>query len=298
MKQNDLYYIGYGIVISSENKTQRQLMNSKAYKQLRACFLNEIVMESTKQVGDERPVLKNLIMKYQCFAKNVFVVPTLETLGGSLDEIKKNYREMSLVSHIVILNHPELSTITLQGQILIPHTDIIRRNELVSEVAAIKISNRGRKAVSPDAKFRKVFWAWQNFFIGTNDALKLLKCSTATLYAVSKDFMTNSAYFVLYDIEFNKYMEDYEDKPVRGITVDEEIKNIILTYQRNNTEWKTYEMDNVISFLKIKPKYINKDYIRLRLNFSQGKSAMATATKKYSKGTEYVKQLEEELRNM
>ena len=298
MKQNDLYYIGYGIVISSENKTQRQLMNSKAYKQLRACFLNEIVMESTKQVGDERPVLKNLIMKYQCFAKNVFVVPTLETLGGSLDEIKKNYREMSLVSHIVILNHPELSTITLQGQILIPHTDIIRRNELVSEVAAIKISNRGRKAVSPDAKFRKVFWAWQNFFIGTNDALKLLKCSTATMYAVSKDFMTNSAYFVLYDIEFNKYMEDYEDKPVRGITVDEEIKNIILTYQRNNTEWKTYEMDNVISFLKIKPKYINKDYIRLRLNFSQGKSAMATATKKYSKGTEYVKQLEEELRNM
>lgn len=298
MKQNDLYYIGYGIVISSENKTQRQLMNSKAYKQLRACFLNEIVMESTKQVGDERPVLKNLIMKYQCFAKNVFVVPTLETLGGSLDEIKKNYREMSLVSHIVILNHPELSTITLQGQILIPHTDIIRRNELVAEVAAIKISNRGRKAVSPDAKFRKVFWAWQNFFIGTNDALKLLKCSTATLYAVSKDFMTNSAYFVLYDIEFNKYMEDYEDKPVRGITVDEEIKNIILTYQRNNTEWKTYEMDNVISFLKIKPKYINKDYIRLRLNFSQGKSAMATATKKYSKGTEYVKQLEEELQTM
>ena len=146
MKQNDLYYIGYGIIISAENKTPRQLMNSKAYKQLRACFLNEIVMESTKQVGDERPVLKNLIMKYQCFSKNVFVVPTLETLGGSMDEIKKNYREMSLVSHIVILNHPELSTVTLNGQILIPHTDIIRRSELVSEVAAIKISNRGRKA--------------------------------------------------------------------------------------------------------------------------------------------------------
>ena len=298
MKQNDLYYIGYGIIISAENKTPRQLMNSKAYKQLRACFLNEIVMESTKQVGDERPVLKNLIMKYQWFSKNVFVVPTLETLGGSMDEIKKNYREMSLVSHIVILNHPELSTVTLNGQILIPHTDIIRRSELVAEVAAIKISNRGRKAVSPDAKFRKVFWAWQNFFIGTNDALKLLKCSTATLYAVSKDFMTDISYSILYNIEENNYLTDYMDKPVRGVTVDEEIKTIILTYQRNNTEWKTFEMDNVISSLKIKPKYTNKDYIRLRLNFSQGKSAMAAATKKYSKGPEYVKQLEEELSNM
>ena len=45
-------------------------------------------------------------------------------------------------------------------------------------------------------------------------------------------------------------------------------------------------------------EYYAGDYIRFKQNCMYGRAAMSAATKKYSKGPEYVKQLEEELSNM
>jgi len=159
-----------------------------------------------------------------------------------------------------------------------------------------KVVNKGRKGIVIDKKFRIVFWNWQNYFIDTNDALALMGCSRARLYSLAKEFMTDIAYSDLYSREFDLYMEEYENKPVRGITIDAELEDILRQIRDEyRYDWTVNNVTSIMMKNMSKAIYMSSDYIRMKLNYTYGKAAMAAATKQYSKGPEYVKQLAEEL---
>lgn len=297
------YYLGYGIFISQRADAEKIKNGSKAFLALREQACDDIIIEVLKSASDERKKIPEIIkiMNEHEAEKKILYIPSIETLGDDIETIRDAYSEIINNMHIVVMHVPELSTCTLNGRELIPMNDY-RRNELINELDYYNLNAyRGRKAKSPDARFRRVFWEWQNFNIDTNDIQRLLGYAKTTIYALSKEFMTNPDYADEYYREFKENMVDYEIKPVRGITLDKDTRNIVLAcikqLEDNWTEeevWKTaHDLmgDNARLFSPM-------DYIRFRNNVTRGRSAMYDLANKYDKGTEYVNQLEEELRNM
>ena len=162
------------------------------------------------------------------------------------------------------------------------------------------MTSRGQKAISPDAKFRAVFWAWQNYFIDMEDALDLLGCSRGTLYSLAKEFMTSYSFSGIYGSEYCA-LEDYANKPVRGITLDENTEEVLRSIQRQlGNDWTEEGVSDVLKTIdsnKIKMTAWS-DYIRLKLNYQYGRAAMVAATWRYSRGEGYVAELREQLASM
>lgn len=306
------YYIGYGFVVTSKKEKDVDITNTNAYKILRACLPDRIEIELSNSAYNKRGKLEQILLKEENVETDniVIVVPTIETLGATSEDACFYYESILQRFYIMVLNHPEFSTVTEDGEILVARDDFKKRMQLIAELACIKPTVKGRKAISPDAKFRKVFWAWQNYYINTDDALSLLNCSKQTLYTLTKEFMTSSAFRHVYHFEFHEYMKgydknkqyDYFDKPVRGIVPDENVINIIMQLKKELSinNWTEDAVERIIALWRTHDnvEFFPYDYIRFKQNCMYGRSAMSAATKKYSKGPEYVKQLEEELRNM
>lgn len=306
---NNFKYFGYGFVGSTKDRSEIEINSTKAYKALRAAFVDTITIEVADPSDTKHWELHSLITdlidgKIKLDGKQpVLVVPTAETLGGNYEDATSTYDFVTMARlHIIILNRDDLSTCTLDGKVKVEDDDLEARDNLRAEFACARMNTRGRKAMPIDAKFRKVFWAWQNYFIDTQDAIDLLGCSRGTLYSLSQEFITSFSFSGVYDREFDEYLLNYADKPVRGITLDDEITNKLIAIHRivgdNWTESSvSYALVNErVGFSK---KFgLTKEYIRLRLNYMYGRAGMAAATKMYSKGEEYVAQLREELKNM
>ena len=299
---NKVKYIGYGCLNSQLDKNVIEIKSTKSYKALRAAFLDEIVIEVLPAFTIDRPKLESLVNKYKSFMNNptefiIFVVPSVETLGGNLEIAISNYNIIIESFDIIILNRPDLSTCSLSGEVFVDIADEAGIEKLKREFACSQMTQRGRKAISIDERFRKVFWSWQNYFIDTTDAMQLIGCSRATLYSLSHKFMTSDTAYDIYLREYSN-LENYMDKPVRGITLDDETCDLLVKLQRSLGDNWTEE--GIQTVLEDTPKNIAKfsdcrDYIRLRLNFKYGRAAVFEATKKYLKGREYFDKLKMEL---
>lgn len=203
------------------------------------------------------------------------VIPTLETLGGNEKQIREIFEMLILSIHLIVLNRPELSTYNLMNEELINIDDWEARQRLIKKLATIKAKSRqGRKAKEFDAAFRKVFWQWQNFVITTEEALKLLKISKPTLFAMTKEFMTSPESRPLYEKEFKELMIDYSEKPVRGVTLDEPTRKLVTGCQRRmGDNWDISKVLEIAKILYIYPvQFIPEDYYRFRLNFKGKKT--------------------------
>lgn len=305
-------YIGYGFIATNRKIEDVAISSTSSYKALKSAFLNEVIYEAG-EINSPRLKLQKIVLdaseaktftingnQIESHYNTVLVVPNIETLGGTIADAATAYSFIIDEMHIVILNRQDLSTVTLNGDVLVAESDIEKRDMLKAEFKYSKVTNKGRKAMTPDARFRKVFWAWQNYYIDTKDAVALLGCARTRLYSLAKEFMTDAVFSNLYMREFNEYMSDYEHKPVRGISLDEELTEYLLLIRDEiGLDWTEKKvMEACLKLDLSKMKYMSADYVRMKLNYMYGKAAMAAATKQYSKGPEYIKQLEEELRNM
>ena len=302
-------YIGYGFIATNRKLEDVALYATSAYKALKPKMLAEIVYEA----GETNSSRIELMKLYQRIVAGnptvaeahtrgsvkydtVLVVPNIEALGGTIKDATAAYCFIIDAMHIVILNRPDLSTVTLNGDVLVSETESEKREMLKADFKLSKVVNKGRKGIVIDKKFRIVFWNWQNYFIDTNDALALMGCSRARLYSLAKEFMTDVAYSDLYSREFDLYMEDFENKPVRGITIEGDLKDILRQISDEyRFDWSVYNVTSIMLKNMSKAIYMSSDYIRMKLNYTYGKAAMSAATKQYSKGPEYVKQLADEL---
>lgn len=294
-------YVGYGYVVSTKNINDISIKSTKAYKALSKALLTDIIIEAGA-LDSRRDSLYNFINK-NIYEKNfniVIVIPTIETLAATIDDIAKRYDYITEYFHIIILNRPDLSTIDLNGNVIVEIDNKDRRKELTNIIACSKVSNRGRKATPINEKFRKVFWAWQNYYIDNDDAIRLLGISRPRLYSLSSEFMTSPNYREIYKKDFKKYMKNFDDKAVRGITIDNDLRLLIGHIRFNcGVDWTVESVQKVLSettgFVK---EYCAEDYIRLRLNYMFGRAAIFEAIKKYKKKPEYVDKLREELSKM
>lgn len=297
------YHLGYGIFISKRADAEKIKNGSKAFLALREQACDDIIIEVLKNASDERKKIPEIIkiMNEHEAEKKILYIPSIETLGDNIESISDAYSEIINNMHIVVMHVPELSTCTLNGRELIPMNDY-RRSELINELHYCNLNAyRGRKAKSPDARFRRVFWEWQNFNIDTNDIQQLLGYAKTTIYTLSKEFMTNPEYAYEYYREFKEYMVDYEIKPVRGITLDNDTRNVVLACLKLlDDNWTEEEVSKIAHELMEDNAHLFSpmDYIRFRNNLTRGRSAMYDLANKYDKGTEYVRQLEKELRSM
>lgn len=313
---NPFTYIGYGCIVSPLPKGKVEVTSSKAYKALKGYFLDSITVEHIDPNNPQRMMLNDIYIKNCIISNNgiegykknvVLVVPTVETFGDDIEAATKEYFRFLRGFHVIILNRPDLSTITLDGEVLVELNDINKREVLKTELALTKLKNRGRKANALDAKFRKVFWAWQNFFITTEDALSLLNMARATFFSLSKTFMIDEQIASLYYEELRDNLEDYIEKPIRGIVLSEVDKKLIIRIHRHiGSIWSEAQFLNLVVHdfnederaLAEKCLYNARDIIRLRLNVSEGRAAMARCSKKYNRGPEYIEKLRKELENM
>ena len=304
---NNFKYFGYGFVGSTKDRSEIEINSTKAYKALRAAFVDTITIEVADPSITKHQELHRLIddlinEKIELDGKQaVLVVPTAETLGGSYEEATSTYNLLSWSPvHIIILNRDDLSTCTLDGQIKVARHDRETRDYLQAEFACARMNTKGRKSLPINARFRKVFWAWQNYFIDTQDALDLLGCSRGTLYSLTQEFITLPSFRGVYIREFDKHLTDYENKPVRGVALDDETVALLFMVQRKlGDNWTPARVAEVMPVRSHQRKFGSaKEYIRLRLNYRFGRAAMAEASKRYSKGKEYVAQLKQELQNM
>ena len=291
-------YVGYGYVVSNKNINDILIKSTKAYKALSKALLTDIIIEAGA-LDSRRYSLYNFINKniYEKKFNIVLVIPTIETLASTIDDIAKRYDYITEYFHIIILNRPDLSTIDLNGNVIVEIYDKDRRKELTNIIACSRVSNRGRKATPINEQFRKVFWAWQNYYIDNEDAIRLLGISRPRLYSLSTEFMTSSNYREMYKKDFKKYMKNFEDKAVRGVTIDNNTR-LLIGHIRSKCgiDWTVESVQQVLSettgFVK---EYCAEDYIRLKLNYMFGRAAIFEAIKKYKKKPEYVKQLADEL---
>jgi hypothetical protein len=185
----------------------------------------------------------------------------------------------------------------LDGEVLVELSDKAAIQKLKTEFACTKTTTFGRKAISIDKKFRKVFWNWQNYYIDTQDAIDLLGCSRQTFYSLAQEFITSNIYGDVYFDEYYK-LEDYERKAIRGIKLDEDTKEVLIQIKR--TIGNFWTLDKVVDVLAKQPREKIKfpmanDYIRLRNNYLYGRAAMVSATREYSKGKEYIEELKKEI---
>ena len=303
---NPFIYFGYGFVGSTKNRNEIEIKSTKAYKALRAAFVDNITIEVADPSDTKRWELRRLITNLlegdiELDGKQaVIVVPSIEALGGNYEDATSTYNFILGLCHIVILNRPDLSTCTMDGTVTVALNNLNGIERLQSEFACAKMTSRGRKALSPNAKFRIVFWAWQNYYIDTEDALDLLGCSRGTLYSLAKEFMTAYSFGGIYVSEYDM-LQDYDYKPVRGITLDENTEEVLRSIQRQlGNDWTEEGVSDVLKTIdsnKIKMTAWS-DYIRLKLNYQYGRAAMAAASRRYARGEGYVAELKEQLASM
>ena len=314
---NECKYYGYGFICTNKARETVNIKTSRDYKALKSAFVDSIDMDIDSTLGADRPVLDALIDKILAtgdLEHHILVIPSADTLGTSKkltladNETKENieaavfrYKMITLIHglHIIVLDSPQFSTTDFAASFAIPSSDGKKRAKLIESFFCEKLKKHGRKAMSPDnEKFRLVFWNWQNFFIDTADAISLIGCSKTILYQLTKVFMLNGDLRDTYTEEFEKYMVDYEEKPVRGLQVDEDIENTLRKAQRMMGDKWTIEgvgLAGVNAHSEKQELLLEQDYIRMRLNYIHGRAAMAAATKKFSKGDAYVQELKEQL---
>ena len=312
---NECKYYGYGFICTNKARETVNIKTSRDYKALKSAFVDSIDMDIDSTLGADRPVLDALIDKILAtgdLEHHILVIPSADTLGTSKkltradDETKENieaavfrYKMIALIHglHIIVLDSPQFSTTDFAASFSIPCSDGEARYKLVESFFCKKLESHGRKAMSPDEKFRLVFWNWQNFFIDTADAVKLIGCSKTKLYELTKIFMRDDTFSKTYAEEFEKYMVDYTEKPVRGLPLDEGIEKTLRKAQRNmGDNWDILGVARAcIDAFGEEGILLEQDYIRMRLNYIHGRAAMSAATKKFSKGAAYVQELKEQL---
>ena len=151
---NKVKYIGYGCINSQLDKNVIEIKSTKTYKALRAAFLDEIVIEVLPAFTIDRPKLESLVNKYKSFMNNptefiIFVVPSVETLGGNLEIAISNYNIIIESFDIIILNRPDLSTCSLSGEVFVDlATDIPANNCLTQWVNGVASTGTFTKAAA------------------------------------------------------------------------------------------------------------------------------------------------------
>ena len=307
----NLKFIGYGVYISKKSREDIDIKSTKAYKALRPLFLDSITIEISTPEENNRPELEKLIEENVLHDTNgnpvynedvAIVIPNIETLGSDIEKVTENYYKIFNYFNIVILNYKGLSTCSLNREI---HREILDTDDeyrYAEELSCVRLSTRGRKTLQMTRKFRKVFWEWQNYFIDTKQACDLLGCSHGSLYKLSQEFMSKPYFRKVYEEEV-AYLKDFEDKPIRGITLDENTVKVLVFLQRelgdNWEETKIFHMCYENNEFRNMPQtYFYSDYIRLRLNYMYGHSKVIAAAKKYKKDDEYFNDLKKEIEKL
>ena len=306
----NLKFIGYGFQASKKDIKNIDKKNTKAYKALRKLFLDDIIIEISTNEKNNRNELQKLIdanVLKDDASKPIYnqdvaiVIPNIETLGNTVEEVFENYFKIFNYLNIVILNRSDLSTCSLDGEMHYDFLDSEDKYRYTETLSWSSSSTRGQAILQMTKNFRKVFWEWQNYFIDTKQACELLDCSHSSLYKLSQEFMTKAHFRTVYEKEFG--IRDYIDKPIRGITLDDDTSKVLIFLQRKlGDEWdenKIFWMCHEDSeFINMNKSYFYIDYIRLRLNYMYGHSKVIEASKKYKKDDEYFNKLKSEIEKL
>lgn len=324
---NEIKYYGYGIIVSKNDEKAIDLKNAKSYKILRKQFVDSITIEVVKSYTMPRNELKKMVEEIEDHRESVvlnpadpskdliqmfgpqkkrdvcIVVPTLETLGGSRFSVQRIAIEIITKAHLLILDHPELSTVDFNGNVsdLLTSERFDALTLLMDRLRNTKLCFKGKNPLVVDEKFKKVFWDWQNYYITTEEALELTGYARATFYELCKEYMMGKHWRDDYTTESSGQPEDWDKKPVRGMQIDEKTRTLLIKIQRTlGDDWDPVEVGKIAKE-EIKEdgeEYIfYEDLVRLRLNFTEGRSAMAKAAKKYRK-PERFEELKKELEKM
>ena len=190
---------GYGAITSNEDPFYsyriKNVKNTTAYKSLRSMFLPEenIIIEFISKFVDDRPRLRELVETLR--PGDVIVIYSLKSLGTRKSIIK--WYEYIANNNIGLLipdysnkqtGLNRFSTANWAGEI--DRDKIASLNYLINDLKYFFNSETqlsvGRIKKEIDDKFIQSYWAWQGYYITTEEALGLGFISVSLRLSISK----------------------------------------------------------------------------------------------------------------
>lgn len=292
-------YIGYGFIVSKNPNVN--IKNSPAYKKLRAAALDDIHVDIGTSVDDDRHKLKSFIQSLRWSEPQldncVIVFPSIESIGNSATNAA-DILQVALGYGLgsIILNQPELSTHDLYNNRLIQPADY---QELLERIACAAYGRHGKRAAAIDIQFRIAYWCWQNYYVSTVDAVRLSGLSQSTFYLTADRYRWSFVAHGLYQRDNENLLRDPFEKPVRGDILSERTRLAVISSVRKYGE--DFSIDNLIEEYNSTPAedpaskesqcFYPRDIYREKNKVLYGKAALATASKKFSRGPKYVERI-------
>ena len=305
---NNTYFLGY-CAVPSEVLDITQL---KQFKTLWDAFVDEIKVAKYSGLNDKliatynfsedfdneffNTIIYNEKEKVEKDGKIfVLVLPDISHLGWSDKKRKERYSKLIKEMHIIVLDNTNFSTYTINNEDLVSLNDTQKRNEMIEKfVNSSKANIPEKNAILLTYKFRIAFWKFQNYTISINHAIASLKISKPTFLRLVKEYMTSEETQQLYNEEFQVLLPDFEEKPPRGVTLDDDVILILKACQRRmSDDWDFEKVSTIASGLNLPLVYIPQDYLRFKHNYLTGRSQQYICADKYRDNEEINKMIEE-----
>lgn len=304
MNNNNTFFFGYCVVVGESGDYTSQ----KPYKALRNAFVDKIftVAIPGPKVGEDfnsfsKDYIDNTIFSVvECEKSNsesegkifVLVVPSINHLGISTEHAIENYTKLIESTHIIILDRPAVSTYTIENEELIPIEDKETRQKLIDKLIPKSKPRKNKKGILHNPEFKFIFWQFQNYTIPVETATKVLNLSKPTFIRFAKEYMTSPETRDEYKKEFDELLPAFEEKPVRGATLDDDATKILIACQRRMGDNWDYDMVPVIAeMLNYKMEYIPQDYYRFKHNYLTGRRQMFVCSEKYNNDSEIINRI-------
>lgn len=276
---------GYGILLTSIPLTTKRKSTTNAYMALRKYLIDDIIIEAIPNLNSERIELEFLTNSLS--PGDVIVFATLEALGSNADEAYEVlYKIGCFGADWAILNEPQLSTYNIESY----ESFNFSFSEIEYILKDLRLANfgrtTGRKAIQLSEKFIDVFFDWQNYFISTDDACRILNMTTATFYNKASGFIKEPRHRQKYLSLYDSKMKEWKKKPMRGAKFKEPTYlEILRDIQREYgafEKWKLSDIETFILFKYPSVDLIPQDVMRLYLNFSQPGATTRAAKQFYN----------------
>ena len=272
---------GYGSITSNEDLfnlyRMKNVKNTTAYKSLRSMFLPEenIIIDFIPKLDADRPKLRELVETLQ--PDDVIVIYSLKSLGTKKSILK--WYEYIANNNIGLLipdssnkktGLSRFSTADWAGEI--DKNKISSLNDLINELKYLNSEMQysvGRIKKEIDDKFIQSYWAWQNYYITTEQALGSSNLSRQRFYALTKEYEATEDYLK----ELQRQPQDFVNKPKRG-SLPQIFRKILFEVENLGTPLQNVCEKHSISIPDI-------EYERMKTTYLYGKKAMAEAQRRY-----------------
>ena len=305
---NDTFFLGY-CAVPSEVLDVTQL---KQYKALWDAFVDEIKVAKYSGLNDkliatynfsedfDNEFFDSIIYNEKEKAEKdgkifVLVLPDITHLGWTDTKRKERYNKLINEMHVIILDRADLSTYTINNKELVPLNDTDIRKSLSDKFSKPSKENvPAKKAILFTKEFRILFWKFQNYTIPMSTITSTLKISKPTFLRLVKEFMTSEETQQLYNEEFQELLPDFEEKPARGVTLDDDVIKILKACQRRMSDnWDFEKVAIIAENLGLKLVYIPQDYLRFKHHYLSGRSQQFVCSEKYSGNKDIMDKIEE-----